>query len=279
MRHTPVVLSVMVLAPATYHIAGRTIDVEEGTELIFPQYMAHEVRPRGPAQIRRNTTHRVWVPTEAIEFALPKAISTQEEVQTQLDLATRWQVWRFNEKEWIAGRQNQHKAQQAEHFELAMTQLTREQAREGRTIWQCGPKFDYRTSNVKPGTQPTPALKESIIEVLKGMPFKKVVWAHAIYNEYQRQQKQPDAHYKAPAWEGFKGTTHPWIHVNRQRPISGKNGFQDQPPKKHSKHGAESQPQRLERSTMHGGRKQRQSVKSLNKCSVHSGKPIEQCKV
>ena len=190
-------------------------------EIIFPQHMAHEVRPKGTAQLRRNATHRVWVPTEALNFALPKNVCTQPGLQAHLKNTAGWKFWRLSEQDWIAGRQNRKKWQQKEHFSLATTELPREQVREGRTIWQCGPKFDYRTSKVRPGGPPPEALRRSTTEVLQGMPFKEVQWAQSIYNEYHRNQK-PQAAYKMPTWEGFKGTTHPWIEVNRQRPLPGK---------------------------------------------------------
>ena len=89
--------------------------------------------------------------------------------------------------------------------------------RPGRTIWQCGPKFDYATSRVTPGVEPPAALRASIDQMLQGVPFRQIIWAQAIYNEYQRSA--PNQH-RQTAWEGFKEARHPWIQVNAQRPMA-----------------------------------------------------------
>ena len=74
-NHVPVVYSAMVQAPATYIIPGWTIHLDEGTEILFPQHMAHEVKARGQQTTRRNTTHRLWVPADAICDALMASVA------------------------------------------------------------------------------------------------------------------------------------------------------------------------------------------------------------
>ena len=211
----------MVQAPARYYLEGWTIHLEEGTEIIFPQHMAHEVWSKGTQSIRKSTTHRLWAKTTAIAVVIPNEITrSAAALQQQLNQAGSWKVWRLSHQDWIAARQNKQLSSQKDHFTLATKELTAERVREGRTIWQCGLKFHYNSPSVTEGEPPTDKLKKDIECILEGIPFQPIFWTQAIYNEYRRQA--PDANLnKEPAWEGFKGARHPWIQVNIPRPAKG----------------------------------------------------------
>ena len=154
-HHTAVVYSIMVQAPATYRIAGHIIHLDEGSEILFPQHMAHEVYPKGEQSVRRNTTHRVWILTAMIEKAVPNNVVSAVKVQQELNWTSWWKFWRLSPTDWIAGKQNKQLQMQKDHFALATRELIREKVREGRTIWQCGAHFDYKTSTVTQGKAPT----------------------------------------------------------------------------------------------------------------------------
>ena len=129
MQHVPVVYSIMVQSPATYLLAGWTIQVHEGTELVFPQHMMHEVLARGLHVVRRNTTHRLWIPKEELEMALPKWImSDTRKLQTQLDHTTRWMFWRLSEQDWVGGRQSANCHSQVDHFTYATNNFQRRES-------------------------------------------------------------------------------------------------------------------------------------------------------
>jgi len=150
--------------------------------------MSHEVRPLGEQERRRNTTLRVWVPTRELLTRLPKsAVQSQEHLQQELCQMGWWKFWRLSERDWIAARCRKGRVQHTQHFHYATSQLEREEAREGRVIWQCGPKFDYKTSTVLEGTIPSSGMKQEVQKVLQELPFSKVVWAQSIYNEYHRR--------------------------------------------------------------------------------------------
>jgi hypothetical protein len=208
----------MVQAPATYHLEGRTIHFDEGAEVLFPQHMAHEVWSRGIQRIRRSTTHRLWVSTANVAAAVPQEIAySTAKVQQEANQSGGWKFWRLAHRDWVAIRQNKQTQKQKDHFTLATTEIAAEEVREGRTIWQCGPKFHFNSPIVSRGAPPPPKLRESINDVVAGMPFKDVCWVQAIFNQYVRQQTEERAN-REPIWEGFKGARHPWIQVNIPRP-------------------------------------------------------------
>ena len=141
-------------------------------------------------------------------------------LQRQLNQAGNWQFWKLSNQDWIAAKQNKSLLHQKEHFRLASRELEAEKVREGRIIWQCGPRFNYNSTLVEEGPPPTETLMKDIQCILANIPFREFQWVQAIYNEYQRQPGQRRAT-RQPEWEGFRGTRHPWIQVNVARPIRG----------------------------------------------------------
>ena len=122
--NTPIVYSVMVEAPAMYILKGWELLLEEGTEIIFPQHMAHEVRPQGHQERRRNTTLRAWVATGEVQAKLPKvAVQSQEQLRREMRVLGWWKFWKLGEGDWIAARCRRLGTKHKDHFTWATSQL------------------------------------------------------------------------------------------------------------------------------------------------------------
>ena len=152
-----------------------------------PSAMAHEVRPHGHQERRRNTTLRAWVATGEVQAKLPKlAIQSQEQLMREMHAMGRWKFWRLSAGDWMAARCRRVGTKHKDHFRRATAQLERDSVREGRVIWQCGPKFDYKTSRVREAHKPTDSMITELTKIAEELPFTTATCAQAIFNEYHR---------------------------------------------------------------------------------------------
>ena len=123
---TPIVYSVMVEAPAVYVLKGWELFLEEGTEIVFPQHMEHEVRPLGHQEVRRNTTLRAWVATREIKAKVPKVtVQSQEQLQQEMRVLGWWKFWKLGAGDWMAARCRRLGTRHKDHFNWATFQLGR----------------------------------------------------------------------------------------------------------------------------------------------------------
>jgi len=171
----------MVRAPAIYYLQGWTIHFDEGAEVMFPQHMQHEVRPKGEQALRWTTTLRIWVATEDIRAKVPQQMTHSEaQLNREINHAGSWKFWKLSEKDWVAVQQRKELQPQKDDLRLARRELQREVVREGRTIWQCGPKFNYATSQVGGRQEPSDILLKSTKSICKELPMRLVNWAQSI---------------------------------------------------------------------------------------------------
>ena len=148
-QHTNRVFGV-VEAPSKYNLKGWKLFLDEGAEIISPQHMAHEVRPHGHQERRRNTTLRAWVATGEAQAKLAKsAVQSQEQLMQEMHAMGWWKFRRLSAGDWMAARCRRVGTKHKDHFRRATAQLERDSVREGRVIWQCGPKIDFKISRVR----------------------------------------------------------------------------------------------------------------------------------
>ena len=73
-----------------------------------------------------------------------------------------------------------------DHFRRATAKLERDSVQEGRVIWQCGPKFDYKPSRVREAHKPTDSMITELKKIAEELPFTTATCAQAIFIEYHR---------------------------------------------------------------------------------------------